>query len=193
MIGNIAAGLYGVGVTPSTTSFESIATVTVGSGGSSGITFSSIPSTYKHLQLRFIGRMDSGSYYAQGLNVQFNSDSGSNYAWHYIAGYSGAGTSVFASGNPDYTFMQNVGVMAPTSWGSNVFGVGIIDILDYANTNKYKTMRTLGGAESNDTSFYNYASLSSGLWRSTSAINSIYLYNYTFQQNSQIALYGIKD
>lgn len=34
------------------TDYDSIATTTVGAGGAASITFSSIPSTYQHLQIR---------------------------------------------------------------------------------------------------------------------------------------------
>ena len=52
MIGNSIAGFLGTGVAASTSSYESIATTTVGAGGSSSISFTSIPSTYTHLQVR---------------------------------------------------------------------------------------------------------------------------------------------
>jgi len=51
VIGAITAGLYAGGVPPVTNSYESIATVTVGSGGASSASFSSIPSTFKHDKL----------------------------------------------------------------------------------------------------------------------------------------------
>jgi hypothetical protein len=72
-----------------------------------------------------------------------------------------------------------------------LFGTVIIDILDYANTNKYKTQRSLGG---NDRNGAGYIDFSSGNWRNTNAITSIdikALYGTGFAQYSHFALYGI--
>ncbi len=70
MIGAITAGLYGTGVPPVTSSYESIATSTA---TGSSITFSSIPSTYKHLQVRalgvFSGTVGAGFMYFNGDNA----------------------------------------------------------------------------------------------------------------------------
>jgi hypothetical protein len=49
ILGIIASAITGNLVT---TSYESIETVTVGSGGSATVTFSSIPATYTHLQIK---------------------------------------------------------------------------------------------------------------------------------------------
>jgi hypothetical protein len=68
--------------------YESIATVTVGSGGSSSISFTSIPSTYQHLQVRAIQRCSSG---VNNLQMQLNSDTGNNYSTHRLGG-TGAGS-----------------------------------------------------------------------------------------------------
>ncbi len=186
MIGNLIPGLISLGVAPSTNSYESIATVTVGSGGSSTITFSSIPATYTHLQIRCIARSD---YANSGYGtMRFNSDSGSNYNAHYL---SGNGSSASASAMGQYTGMD---FLALSQSASNIFGAGVIDILDYANTNKYKTVRSLCGGDDNSTN--GRIALNSGLWMSTSAITSITILSgggsNTFQQYSQFALYGIK-
>ena len=71
------------------------------------------------------------------------------------------------------------------------YGVNVIDILDYANTNKYKTLRVLTGIDVNGSG--GYVQLSSGLWQSSSAITSITLTNSTnYTTATQFALYGIK-
>ena len=70
-----------------------------------------------------------------------------------------------------------------------IFGTFIVDILDYANTNKYKTMRALDGFDANGSG---YAVLWSGNWRSTSAVSTITITGGTFAQYSSFALYGIK-
>jgi hypothetical protein len=157
------------------TSFESIATTTVGAGGSSTITFSSIPSTYTHLQLRCFNL--SG-----GSNIRFNSDTGSNYARHYLWG---DGATVTSGANTSQTSMA----VMDYSGTSNIFTANIVDILDYTNTNKYKTVRTLSGTDTNGAGS---VLLYSGLWLSTSAINTITITGGTAAQYSSFALYGIK-
>jgi len=180
---NQIAAIHGTGVAASTTSYESIATVTVGSGGSSSISFTSIPSTYKHLQIRGLGR-DSTSNNAY-LLIRFNSDSGANYARHWLTG---SGASATANGFADTTEIGAPYSLPSTA--SNTFGASIIDILDYTNTNKYKTVKSFAGWDANGSG---YITLSSGFWRNTNAITSITLTNEsTFAQYSQFALYGIR-
>ena len=173
----------------SSSSFESIATTTVGSGGQSSITFSSIPSTYKHLQLRFIGRntraaVDDATY------MYYNGDNSSGlYALHYLYG---DGTTTGAGGLANRNEMYGLYITAANA-SANYNGALIIDILDYANTNKYKTMRQIGG-DINGAGAPSVA-MSSGLWRNTAAINSITFFgggSIVFSQYTQVALYGIK-
>lgn len=185
MLNNIAALLSGVGA--AATSYESIATVTVGAGGSSGVTFSSIPSTYKHLQLRMIvreaGTGANGSY----VGLRFNSDTGSNYSMHRLLG-DGSTASAAAYTTQNTNYLERV---ASASQSANVFGAIVVDILDYTNTNKYKTIRNLGGWDSNGSGWVTF---NSNLWQSTSAVTQIDLGIDTgnFQQYSHFALYGVK-
>jgi hypothetical protein len=168
--------------------FESIATTTVGSGGSSTITFSSIPSTYKHLQIRCLAKTDRADT-DDVILMQFNSDTAANYSWHYIRGN---GTVASSSGVANASNISiNYGTTGD-SGATNIFAGSVIDILDYENTNKYKTVRTLNGLDLNGSG---YIYLASGNWRSTSAISSIVLnrqYGTNFKQYSQFALYGIR-
>lgn len=164
--------------------FDSIATVTVGSGGAASITFSSIPQTYTHLQIRGISNSGDASYIA----AQFNGDTGTNYSNHAIYGDNG-GTLV-AQAN---TTTSNVQIARSNYVAGSMFGAGICDILDYTNTNKYKTTRALAGNDSNGTAG-GVIFFSSGNWRSTSAITSISIFptSGNFRQYSSFALYGIK-
>lgn len=169
--------------------YDSIATVNVGSGGSSSISFSSIPSTYKHLELRWIGRTTVASSGLDGLYVVFNSDTGSNYSGHRLLGN---GTSVTANA---YTSRGDILITTGLIRGNETsgnFGSGIMSVLDYANTNKYKITKTLTGANGSSQS---EEILMSGSWMSTSAITSMTITaeaNHTFAQYTQFALYGIK-
>ena len=174
-------------------SFESIATVSVGAGGQSSIEFTSIPATYKHLQIRGIAQTNRTTYGTDSLYARFNGDSGTNYADHWIRGDG----SVAAAGN--YAPSSNLLYISYGGSGtgvSGVYGVSIIDILDYASTNKYKTTKTRNGTDINGTiaGYGGFMFLSSGLWMSTSAISSITITpdGNNFNQHSSFALYGIK-
>jgi hypothetical protein len=188
ILGIMASQISGHLASP--TSFDSIATVTVGSGGSSDITFSSIPSTYKHLQIRGIGRSTnttSTTAYSAELLLQFNGDTTSTYNAHAIEAN---GSSVSAQYQTSLTLVDLGGPF--TTQTANVFGTSIIDILDYSNTNKYKTVRALGGQDLNG---YGTLLFGSGLWRnSASAISSIKMVSggTGWAQYSSFALYGVK-
>jgi hypothetical protein len=165
---------------PAIGDYESIATTTVGSGGQATISFTSIPSTYKHLQIR---QMNFSNSAATSLRLQFNSDTGNNYSWHYISG-DGASASAGAATSLNYGYVGYSG-------GINNSCVGVIDILDYKDTNKNKTVRSLFGYDVNGAGgFMNY--FSSG-WYNTAAITRIDLFTAatSFNQYSSFALYGI--
>lgn len=187
---NSIVGLLDAGVTAAANSYESIQTVTVGSGGQSTISFTVIPSTYKHLQIRGIIK-DTTTSFGAGLQatMRFNSDATSgNYADHWLRGNG----SVAAAGSDTVSMTQMyIPYYTGSSSAANMFGGCVIDILDYANTSKYKTVRALSGGDLNGSG---QLGLTSGLWQSTSAITSITLYpNVTaFAEFSQLALYGIK-
>jgi len=171
-------------------SYESIATVTVGSGGASDITFSSIPATYTHLQIRGLGRTTQNSTGADDLLINFNSDTSTNYSYHDLTG---DGTSASASAQSTIAFISISSMLPRLQQSANSFGVAVIDILDYANTNKYKTTRALAGLDINAAG--GFIALRSGNWRNTNAITTITLKpesSRIFAQYSQFALYGIK-
>jgi hypothetical protein len=126
--------------------------------------------------------------------MQFNSDTDSNYSHHYLGAYQGEGSAVWAGGTANASLIVPF-IMPTNTLGASIFAAGVIDILDYKDTNKYKTIRGFGGYDINGaTQGYNYLNLDSGNWRSTNAITSIKLYGSTgnFMQYSQFALYGIK-
>lgn len=164
-----------------------IATTVVGAGGSSTITFSSIPQNYEHLQIRFTARAGSATAADTDIKMQFNSDTGSNYSQHYLYGN---GASAAAGGAANTAYAQG-GDIVLGGIAANVFAVGIVDILDYANTNKYKTSRVLTGFDANGSGWLWY---DSGNWRNTNVITDIVLtpFSSTFAQYSHFALYGIK-
>ena len=171
--------------------FESIATAN-GSGSSSTITFSSIPSTYTHLQIR--GRLKNTSTFTgdASFTVTFNGVGGTSYAWHQLRGNgSAAAASAGSSQSSMASFYTQVSSNAAYS---NRFGVFIMDIHDYSSTTKNKTMRLFAGVETNNAKT-DYVSLSSGLFVNTSAISSITITESDAQNwttTTQLSLYGIK-
>ena len=169
--------------------YTSISTATVTSGGTASITFSSIPSTYTHLQVRAFAKGDYASVSPIALAFRLNGDSGSNYAIHYLygAGTGGGTAGAFTSVTVGYQ-----GVISSAVDNANVFGVSVMDVLDYTNTNKYKTIRCFSGYDANGSG---QAYLNSSLWQNTSAITSITLTpgaGTNFNQYSSFALYGVK-
>lgn len=159
-------------------SFESIATAN-GTGSSGTITFSSIPSGFKHLQIRSLAT-SSSSY---GM-IRFNSDSGSNYASHFL--YSD-GATVSATGLSSQTQMYG-----PRADNSTYFSAGIVDILDFNSTTKNKTIRVFTGQDSNGSGLI---MVNSGLWMNTSAVTSITINTQSgnWATTATFALYGIKE
>lgn len=165
-------------------SYESIATAT-GTGSSGTITFSSIPSTYSHLQIRGIGRSSQSANYGFTY-LRLNTDSGANYSTHEL---SGNGTSAAAAAGTSTVWGWAGYSGAQTN--SNNFGAFVIDILDYANTNKYKTVRSLSGYDANGVGALG---LESASWRNTAAVTSVSLVldTFNFSTGTTFALYGIR-
>lgn len=169
-------------------SFESIATAT-GTGSSNTITFSSIPSTYQHLQIRGIARNTNASNRAD-LAVRLNGDTGANYAQHNL---SGNGSTASAGSNTGGT-SAFVGWTTAANATSNIVGACIIDIHDYASTTKNKIIRAFVGEDLNAASTDATVWLASALWLNTNAITSLSLFAPfgNFTTTSTFALYGIK-
>lgn len=181
------AKAYGWGSFALSTSFESISTITVGSGGTTNAEFTSIPTTYKHLQVRASIRttrdqQNSLFYYINGNN------STSVYTSHYM---STDGSTISSTGLGFNNYQGLCGVMPGTNVSNN-FGTAVFDILDYTNTGKNKTIRYYTGWDGNGSGWVQYGS---NLFASTSAITSI---RFSFPEygiiaeNSRFALYGIK-
>lgn len=171
--------------------FESISTAIVDSSGASTIDFTNIPQNYTSLQIRLIGRTDRAGSVLDYFKLQFNSDTSTNYSWHELYGDGNVGTQGGTSAN-EIRLFRATGASA----GASMFGVSIIDIIDYANTSKFKTVKSLGGGNPNTTvNGDTEISLTSGNWRNTNAITSIQLKpggGTNWVQYSNFALYGIR-
>jgi hypothetical protein len=163
-------------------SYESIATVTVGGGGTATVTFSSIPATYTHLQVRCLAKSDNAGTSLETVSMTINGNSLTKNHYLYANG------SVVLAGVGG----SNVVMNTSSAGSTNIFGVAVIDILDYQNTNKNKTIRTLNGVDLNGSG---ELVLYSNLYAvNTNAITSLSFNIPTLNiaQYSQFALYGIK-
>ena len=165
--------------------YESIATVTVGAGGSSSVEFTSIPSTYKHLQIRGIVKMSNAGQYPL---MRLNGSTSTIYNGHLI---SCDGSTVIAYGYSSGTNTFLDWMCGGGNSSSTGYSAFVTDILDYTNTNKYRTLRSLAGLDLNGSG---QVFLASGLFQSTTAISSITMYpsSNTFSEHSHFALYGVK-
>ena len=150
----------------------------------STVTFSSIPSTYKSLQLRFRATESGNNYWY----VKFNGDSGNNYANHVLYGNgSGANVGGWATGSWPAVPLSLSGYPQSASYPS----VGIVDIVDYASTAKYKTVKSLYGFDYNGAPTNGQIELDSALWTSTSAISSITFAPSAGTLTGAVSLYGV--
>lgn len=169
-------------------SFESIATVSVGSGGTSTVSFTSIPSTFKHLQIRAICKVNGTASDFPDFFIRFNGNS--TYTDYYSHQLGGDGSSAYAN-NSGGSSTATGGIVGDINGAQ--FTAKIIDVLDYANTNKYKTTRSFSGWDANGSG---QARFGSNVWLKTNAITSIDFVvrssPTTIQQYSHFALYGIK-
>ena len=172
---------------PDTGAMFPLGMVQVGSGGSSTITFSSIPATYTHLQIRYAAKGSSGTVYSR---LRFNSDTSTNYYSHELVGGGGGGVGAQAYSGASFNSIVLSG-QGFTSV-SNTFNAGVVDILDYTSTSKNKTVRYLDGFDANGSG---NIGLYSGVWSATPAAITqidIIISSGNFAQYSSFALYGIK-
>ena len=160
-----------------------IAGSTVGAGGTTNFEFNNIPQTFTHLQLRIFGR-STLSASLDNLSMYFNNDTGSNYATHFLSGNGSSASSGAFTSQPRF-YIPSLFPAATTAQ----MAASVIDILDYTNTNKNKTVRILTGFDANGSGT---VALVSGLWMSTAAITR---FNAETSANivagSRFDLYGI--
>jgi hypothetical protein len=117
--------------------------------------------------------------------VRFNSDSGNNYAWHFLFGN---GSNVFSAAGSSTSSIYPFAVVGNTQ-ASGTFGVHMIDILDFSSTNKNKTLRSLTGFAGGT----NRIALASGFWNNTNSINNITITpsGSSFLTGSRFSVYGV--
>ena len=168
-------------------SFDLLETQVLASSAAS-VSFTSLSTyaaDYQHLQIRMRAKTDRTSAAADYCLVNLNGDTGSNYAVHALRG-TGSAVNSFAITSQTRMLMVRVAGNA----NADVFGAGVIDILDAFNTSKNKTLRALGG-ETN----LNEITLHSGLYMNTAAITTFAIkpeIGTNFLTGSRFSLYGIK-
>jgi hypothetical protein len=162
-----------------------IATYTVTSAGTiNNFNFTSIPSTFTHLQVRMFGRSDySGATFP--FFIASNANGGTDW-WHSLIGN---GSSV-SSSNYSQGGMYTLDAPAATST-SNTYGAVIVDILDYANTNKNKVFRSIAGYDANGSGYARFNSYLEGLTTTITNLNISTVGTGYFTVGSTFQLYGI--
>lgn len=167
-------------------SIDALASTILTSASSSTVTFTSIPQTYTHLQLRIY---TTNTASAPTMSVYFNNDTTAKYTYHNLTGY-GSGIQ-----NQGFTTSSN---NLANSIALSGFYIGqytgqiITDILDYSNTNNYKNVRTISGS---DNVSGGEVTVVSGLYTVASpgiSVVNVKIFNTTLAAGSQLSLYGIK-
>jgi hypothetical protein len=171
----------------STGNYYSIATIT--SQTSSVGTFTNIPQTYKHLQIRALNHNSASSLGEICVRLGTNATaviSTTSYSYHRI---DGSGSGAFAANGSSVTYMS-CAYCPSTAISSTIMGVIVIDILDYTSSTKNKTIRSIGGYDANGSG---QSSFSSGLLNVTGAIQSVSVFSSSggTSANNTFALYGI--
>ena len=169
--------------------YVAIQTITVGSGGSSNIEFTSIPQTYTDLNLLVSGRTTAnGDNYGE-TDLSFNgAPGGTSFSWRQLLG-SGASASSQNGGSDSAIYIQ-----WPTGSGAtaSAFGSSSIYIPRYTGSD-YKSV-SIDSVTANNLS-QSLQIMTAGLWSNTAAITSIRLtivYGTAFAEYSTATLYGIK-
>ena len=165
-----------------------IASNTVGSGGVSSVTFSSIPATYTDLVVKVSARTDTSSSSAgQWLYVNFNGATTNNSTRILYGIGSGGSGSISGSSPTPYAVYVN-----PSDYTANTFSNGEIYISNYTSSN-FKSYSVDSVNENNAT--VAGMDLTAGLWSNTAAITSINLSpaGGNFVQYSTFYLYGINN
>ena len=147
-----------------------LATTTLGSSAAT-ITFGSIPATYRDLVIYLTGTSGAG----QNMSIYLNGDTtASNYPSVYAGGDGGTASSG--------TLNNYIGGV----YGSNL-STNVINIFDYAQTDKHKTLLSRLSVSTNA------ASMIACRWANTAAVTSIQLAlpATTFSTGTVVSLYGI--
>ena len=162
------------------------------SSNTNSVTFSSLDTLaadYKHLQIRMTLRSNfsNGFGYTQDAKLTFNGVTTTSYYTHRLE----ANGSSVSSGGFSQSYISLSDIVPDSDAPSNVYGLGVLDILDFASSAKNTTTRMFSGAV--NTNEYDIA-LRSGLYISTDPITSLTLASAfgDFVSGSRLSLYGVK-
>lgn len=160
-----------------------IASNTVGSGGVSSVSFSSIASTYTDLLIKISSRATAVTVTAK---ISFNGVT-TNLTSRQIYGDGSAASSLSSA-----SVIESYGTTNASSYTANAFASADIYIPNYTSSN-YKSVSVDSVTESNQTD--TLMAMAAGLWSATNAITSITLTpnSGNFAQYSTFYLYGIKN
>ncbi len=162
---------------------------TILTSSASSVTFSSLGdySDYKHLQLRMTVRTDRANN-EDWMIAQFNGNTGSNYAYHGLAGN---GSTVYSQSGSSATSTRFAGGIVGGNATANSFAGIVVDVLDFSDASKNTTIRSLNGFSSSTSQ----VRLDSGLFNNTGAITSIVIDQgggANFVTGCRFSLYGVK-
>ena len=159
--------------------------ITVGSGGVSSVTFSSIPATYTDLIVKASTRSTDTSANFTAIGMQLNGNE-SSASWKLLYGN---GSGAYSGSNSGYA---DTGFSSSANTTTNTFANMEIYLPNYTSSN-YKSWSVDSTTENNATEAI--ASMRAGLWSNTAAITSIALSSRAgnFIQYSTFYLYGISN
>jgi len=162
--------------------YVALATNTLSSAAAS-VTFSSISGSYTDL-ICIVDNLTAPSANSTFIQIGNGSvDTGSNYSYTYLLGNGSAASSSRQSSQSNIVvgnIYQGLSNTVPT--------MVIIHLMNYANTTTYKTIIS----RDTDRSGAGSTSLLAGLWRSTSAINTLKVFTgSTYNTGATFTLYGI--
>jgi hypothetical protein len=157
------------------------------------VTFSSVPSTFRHLRMEILARSSRAGSDSDQIGVRFNGDSAANYD---IIGIYGFFTDVTArvTQNIGTTYGDGGVIPAATSNNANMPSAVAVQIPHYTGTTFHKSFQAGGGFADNavGNSWIQHAT---STWRSTAAITSITLGLYVgagnFKAGSRFTLYAL--
>jgi len=172
---------------------KKIQTVTVGSGGSSTISFTSIPQTYTDLKIVFSGRGIRTGQMVDLARITFNGSSAAEYSLRNLYGDY---TAAYSSSSSGQTSLIPQGFVPASSATANVFGSNEIYIPNYTSANFKSVSFDIVLENNSTTANEGYLTLTAGLWSNTAAITSITFVPHigtAFDQYTTATLYGVSN
>tara|TARA_B100000700_G_scaffold185865_1_gene204785 strand:+ start:6352 stop:6870 length:519 start_codon:yes stop_codon:yes gene_type:complete len=152
------------------------------------VTFSSIPATYEHLQVRGSDAA-TGASTGQAFYIEFNGSAGTAYS-SFI--WRGSGATQYADALTSQAYVKIWDGTQGVNTDVSEYATMIMDVLDYTNTNKNTSVLLFGGQSISNTNRRIW--WGSGLWDNTAAITQIKFTpaNGNMRRGSEFTLYGIK-